>query len=40
MDGRLVKDLCVFAKKRFGDAWWRFQDDFEDAEQSAQLSLA
>jgi len=40
LDGRLVHDLCGYAKKRFGDAWWSFEEDFVDAEESAQLSLA
>lgn len=40
LDGRLVHDLTVFAMRRFGEAWRRFEEDFADAEDSAQLSRA
>jgi hypothetical protein len=40
LDGRLAHDLTVFAKRRFGEAWRRFEKDFAHAEAAAQLSRA
>lgn len=40
LDGRMTADLCAYARNRFGAAWRHFEDDFVDAEASAQLSLA
>jgi hypothetical protein len=38
LDAQLVDVLWEFARRRFGEPWWRFQDDFEDAGEALQLA--
>lgn len=39
LDGVLAQTLSRFALERFGDAWWRFQEDFDDIEAAMQLAV-
>ena len=38
LDGRMVRALTDFAIQRFGGAWMRFEDDFEDPDEAVQLA--
>ena len=39
LDGQLVRELGEYATSRFGNEWWRFNEDFVDPEDALQLAV-
>jgi hypothetical protein len=39
MDQRLVEEMMRYAARRFGDAWFKVNEDFDHPDESAQLFI-